>query len=80
LVGGGYFLNRYTEAQVIGALKQLEASRKAKDVAREVGVSKHTIYAWKAKYGGMDVLPHFPVLLRGNLTASAALHGIQRTV
>ena len=27
----------------------------AEDVAREVGVSKHTIYAWKAKYGGMDV-------------------------
>ena len=24
-------------------------------VAREEGVSKHTIYAWKAKYGGMDV-------------------------
>jgi putative transposase len=24
-------------------------------VGREVGVSKHTIYAWKAKYGGMDV-------------------------
>jgi putative transposase len=24
-------------------------------VAREVGVSKHMIYAWKAKYGGMDV-------------------------
>ena len=22
---------------------------------REVGVSKHTVYAWKAKYGGMDV-------------------------
>jgi transposase len=20
-----------------------------------VGVSKHTVYAWKAKYGGMDV-------------------------
>jgi putative transposase len=36
-------------------LKQLEAGRKAEDVAREVGVSKHTIYAWKAKYGGMDV-------------------------
>jgi transposase len=33
-----------TEAQVIGALKQLEAGRKAEDVAREVGVSKHTIY------------------------------------
>jgi hypothetical protein len=35
--------------------KQLEAGRKAEDVGREAGVSKHTIYAWKAKYGGMDV-------------------------
>ena len=47
--------SRHTEAEMIGALKQVEAGRKAEDVAREVGVSKHTIYAWKAKYGGMDV-------------------------
>jgi len=47
--------SQHTEAQMIGALKQLEAGRKAEDVAREVGVSKHTIYAWKTKYGGMDV-------------------------
>lgn len=47
--------SRHTEAEMIGALKQLEAGRKAEEVAREVGVSKHTIYAWKAKYGGMDV-------------------------
>jgi putative transposase len=47
--------SRHTEAEMIGALKQIEAGRKAEDVAREVGVSKHTIYAWKAKYGGMDV-------------------------
>ena len=47
--------SRHTEAQMIGALKQVEAGRKAEDVAREVGVSKHTLYAWKAKYGGMDV-------------------------
>jgi len=46
---------KHSEAQMIGALKQLEAGRKAEDVAREVGVSKHTIYAWKAKYGGMSV-------------------------
>ena len=44
--------SRHPEAQMIGALKQFEARRKAEDVAREVGVSKHTIYAWKAKYGG----------------------------
>ena len=43
--------SRHTEAQMIGALKQLEAGRKAEDVAREVGVSKHTIYAWKASTG-----------------------------
>jgi putative transposase len=47
--------SRHTEAQMIGALKQLEAGRKAEGLAREVGLSKHTIYAWKAKYGGMDV-------------------------
>jgi putative transposase len=46
---------KHTEAQMIAALKQMEAGRKAEDVAREVGVSKHTIYAWKAKYGGMSV-------------------------
>jgi len=47
--------SKHTEAQMIAALKQVEAGRKVEDVAREVGVSKHTIYAWKAKYGGMDV-------------------------
>lgn len=47
--------SRHTEAQMVGALKQLEAGRKAEDVGREMGVSKHTLYAWKAKYGGMDV-------------------------
>src|SRR5947209_4521619 len=47
--------SRHTEAEMIAALKQMEAGRKAEDVAREVGVSKHTLYAWKAKYGGMSV-------------------------
>ena len=47
--------SKHTEAQIIGSLKQIETGRKAEDVAREVGVSKHRIYAWKAKYGGMDV-------------------------
>ena len=43
---------KHSEAEMISALKQMEAGRRAEDVAREVGVSKHTIYAWKAKYGG----------------------------
>jgi putative transposase len=45
----------HTEAQIIGAVKQVEAGRKADEVAREMAVSKHTIYAWKQKYGGLDV-------------------------
>jgi len=40
--------SRRTEAPMISALKQLEAGRKAEDMAREYGVSKHTIYVWKA--------------------------------
>jgi putative transposase len=47
--------SRHTEAQIIDALKRVEAWQKAEEVARQCGVSKHTIYAWKAKYGGMDV-------------------------
>jgi len=46
--------SKHTEAQIIAALKQVEAGRTVDDVARECGVSKHTIYAWKAKFGGMD--------------------------
>ena len=45
----------HTEAQIIGAVKQVEAGRRAEEVAREMSVSKHTIYAWKQKYGGLDV-------------------------
>ena len=47
--------SKHSEAQIIGALKQVEAWRSVEDVARDQGVSKHTIYAWKSKYGGMEV-------------------------
>jgi putative transposase len=33
--------SNHSEAQIVAALKQMEAGRKAEDVAREVGVSKH---------------------------------------
>jgi putative transposase len=45
----------HTEAQIIEALKQVEAGRSAGDVGRQYGVTKHTVYAWKAKYGGLEV-------------------------
>jgi putative transposase len=47
--------SKHSEAQMIEALKQVEAGRSADEVGRSYGVSKHTVYAWKAKYGGMDV-------------------------
>jgi putative transposase len=53
--GSGYVEDQAHRGADHRVLKQLEAGRKAEDVAREAGVSKHTIYAWKAKYGGMDV-------------------------
>jgi putative transposase len=40
---------------MVAALQQVDAGRTAADVGREVGVSAATIYAWKAKYGGMTV-------------------------
>ena len=41
--------------QIVGVLNQMEEGRTAGEMAREAGVSKHTIYAWKAKYGGLEV-------------------------
>ena len=40
---------KFTEAEIIGAIHQVDAGRTCIEVAREVGVSKHTVYAWKAK-------------------------------
>ena len=47
--------SRHSEEKVIAAVKQMEGGRKAADVARELGVSAATLYAWKGKYGGMQV-------------------------
>jgi putative transposase len=47
--------SKHTEEQIIGVLKQVEAGRTVKDMARELGVSEATIYTWKSKYGGMEV-------------------------
>ena len=45
---------KHSEAEMIAALKQVEPGRKVEDAAREVGVSKHTICGWKAKYGSLE--------------------------
>jgi len=46
---------KFSEAEIIAALKRSEAGLTYEQLGRELGVSKHTIAAWKAKYGGMSV-------------------------
>jgi putative transposase len=46
---------KHTEEKIIGAVKQLEAGRSVKEVAREMGVTDQTLYNWKSKFGGMEV-------------------------
>ena len=47
--------SRFTEAQIIGILKQAEAGTPIPNLCREHGMSSATFYKWKSKYGGMDL-------------------------
>jgi putative transposase len=46
---------RFTEDQIISAVKKMEAGITAKELSRELGVTQQTLYHWKKKFGGMDV-------------------------
>lgn len=46
--------SRFTESQIIGILKEVESGRTGQEVRREHGISEHTLYRWKKKYGGME--------------------------
>jgi putative transposase len=46
---------RYTEEQIIGAIKRHESGVKVDDICRELGISQGTFYNWRSKYGGLEV-------------------------
>lgn len=46
--------NRFTESQIVAAIKKQEAGISVKDICRELSISEATFYNWKAKYGGME--------------------------
>ena len=47
--------SRFTEEQIIAILREQEAGMKTADLCRKHGISSPTFYAWKAKYGCMNV-------------------------
>ncbi len=46
---------RFSEEQIIKALKRHEAGENAKDLCRELGIHQTTFYGWRRKFGGMEV-------------------------
>jgi putative transposase len=46
--------SRYTEGQIVKALKEEESGGSVNDISRELGINKQTFYNWKNKYAGMS--------------------------
>ena len=47
--------SRFTEAQIIGMIKEQEAGMPTAELCRKHGLSQGTFYKYKSKYGGMEV-------------------------
>ena len=47
--------SRFTEAQIIGMIKEQEAGLPTAELCRKHGLSPATFYKLKAKYGGIDL-------------------------
>jgi putative transposase len=46
--------SKFTEEQIVYALKQAELGVAVLDVCRKYGVSEQTFYRWRKKYGGLE--------------------------
>ena len=46
--------SRFTDSQIMAALKRVEAGLSVPEICRELGISSATFYKWRAKFGGMD--------------------------
>ena len=46
--------SKFTDSQIMEALKRVDAGLAVPEICRELGISTATFYKWCAKYGGMD--------------------------
>ena len=46
---------RFTEAQIVGFLREADAGEAGKDLCRKHGFSEASYYLWRSKFGGMNV-------------------------
>jgi putative transposase len=46
---------RYSEEQIIKAIKLHDSGTKVSDICRDYGISQGTFYNWRSKYGGLEV-------------------------
>jgi putative transposase len=46
---------RFTEAQIVKAIKEHENGRDAKELCRELGITTAAFYKWRQRYGGMEL-------------------------
>ena len=45
--------SKYSDAQIMGILKQAESGVPVAELCREYGMSSASLYKWRAKFGGM---------------------------
>ncbi len=46
--------SKFTDSQIMEALKRVEGGLAVPELCREIGISSATFYKWRSKYGGMD--------------------------
>ena len=47
--------SRFSEAQILGILRQQDQGQTVAQICREHGISEPTFYSWKSKFGGRSV-------------------------
>lgn len=52
--------SRFTEEQIIMALRQAESGTTVADICRKLEVTEGTFYRWKKQFGGLGVLRPLP--------------------